>query len=76
MTTPTARMSDAKIWALLAAYHGEDTSWVRQNTITALCRAGLIQYGGGSDGGNYIATEAGTTWVDNHPDQVRRFRNT
>lgn len=25
MTTPTARMSDAKIWALLAAYHGEDT---------------------------------------------------
>ncbi|GAB1816073.1 hypothetical protein [Mycobacterium sp. MUNTM1] len=67
-------MSEPKLWALLAAYHGEETKWARANTIRALCDAGLIRFLGNSAGGNYGTTPAGNEWIETHQDSVTRLR--
>lgn len=58
------KLSFAQRAALIAAVDGDDTYWVRSNTIQSLIDRGLIRWCENSnyiDGGSYIATPAGRT---------------
>jgi hypothetical protein len=67
----TVRLSRNQLWALSAAYGGDDTDWIRANTIASLVRRGLIHwfddknhYENGE--GGYITTPRGDAWVRQH----------
>lgn len=63
-STAPPKLSEAQRWALMAAFHCDDTDWIHGNTINSLLKRGLIQW---IDNGNrysngrggYITTAAG-----------------
>ena len=60
---PTPKLSFAQRAALIAALDGQDTHWVRSNTIQSLIDRKLIRWCENNqyaNGGSYITTAAGT----------------
>lgn len=59
------RLSESQRWALMAAFHNDNTDWVHGNTINSLLRRGLIQWINNGNAhengrGGYITTAAGS----------------
>lgn len=60
----TENLSFAQRMALLAAFNGDNTDWIRANTIESLIKRGLVQWIDNRNAyvngrGGYITTRAG-----------------